>query len=195
MPRGGGTAHVLLQHLAGDSIAEINVSTHDAANGNQHLFGGFLLHDVTVRAGSQSAFGIDRFVVHRENQNRHVRVAGTDCFHEFKAVRSVERDIYDEDVRLQRGNRSQRRLRFFGGAAYDHVWLAIDEQAESLTDDWMIVDDKDLALAIRRADGGFRIHASRLAACFSPSGKVHATFAPPDSPGPTWSVPPIMFAR
>src|SRR5271168_1973938 len=54
-----GASDVVLEHLVGDAIAHINLTSQNAADGDQDFFGGFLFHDVAVGASSERAFGVD----------------------------------------------------------------------------------------------------------------------------------------
>ena len=58
-----------MEHPIGHALAHINLAVQDPANSNEDALGGFLFHDVAVCAGAQRAFGIKRFIEHREDQD------------------------------------------------------------------------------------------------------------------------------
>ena len=72
----GRAADVLLQHPVCDAVAQIDLAVQDAAQGHQHLLRRLLLHDVAVGARPQRALGVDRLVVHGEDQHRQSRDSG-----------------------------------------------------------------------------------------------------------------------
>jgi hypothetical protein len=87
-----------MKHLGLHLFAEENFAGLDATDRDDDLFAGFLFHDVAAAAGAQRAFGVKRFVVHREDKHEHVRVTGLDVFDELDAVAGLEGDIDDGDI-------------------------------------------------------------------------------------------------
>ena len=137
-----GIADESVQHLIGHTVADINLAAQNSANRHQHLLGGLLLHDVAVGSGAQRALGVERFVEHRENQHRQVRVARANILEQIQAVGSVERNVHHDQVGLQFLDPAQCGAGLFGIAANGQIRLAIDQQRQPLADDRMIVDDE-----------------------------------------------------
>ena len=165
-------------------------------NGHQHFLGGLLLHDVAVGTGTKRAFRVDGLVVHGENQHRQVGVRGANALEQFEAVRTVERDVEDHDVRSSLGDGLHGGLRLFGLAADLHILLLVDQQRESLAHEWMIVDDKNRLLGSLcwSLQNGIRRH-SLIPSLSRGHGKDASDTVPCSGFGLISNLPPIMPAR
>jgi hypothetical protein len=57
-------------HLCRHGRAKIRTSVEHFADCLDHIGHGFMFHHVAVRAGTKRAYGIERFIMHREHENR-----------------------------------------------------------------------------------------------------------------------------
>ncbi len=78
-----------MQHPVREPVAQIHLAAQNPANGDQHLFGCFLFHDVAVGAGTQRALRVGQFVMHGKNQHRQTGIAHADCLQKLQAVRPM----------------------------------------------------------------------------------------------------------
>ena len=85
--------------------------------------------------------------MHGKNQHWQGRLAQANGFQKIQAVRAVQRNIQNHNIRAKIGNRLQYAETSFGFSAYHQVRFAIDEQGQALTDDGMIIDKKYFRLA------------------------------------------------
>ena len=63
----------LCDHLRCHCWAEVGSSAKDFANCLDHIGHRFMFHDIALCAGAQRAQCVERFIVHRKDQNRQLR--------------------------------------------------------------------------------------------------------------------------
>src|SRR5262245_8553223 len=87
----------LLDDFALHLVAEENLSGERATDGHEDLFDRLLLHDVAAAAGPQRALGVERFVVHGEDQRWQIGITGLEVLDQLDAIAAFEGDVDDGD--------------------------------------------------------------------------------------------------
>src|SRR5690606_5418936 len=132
-----------LDHARADTVADVDPAREHAAQGNDELIAGRLLHDVAVRAGAQEALGIDRLVVHRQHEHGKLPVLRADLLDQLEAVAVAQRQIEDHDIGPRSLEPEPRLAHVRRLAADNEIGLLLQELDEPFPDDRMIVDDED----------------------------------------------------
>ena len=112
---------------------------------------------------------------------------------QIQAIRPVQRNIHDHQIRLQLVDPAQGRTGFLGVAANGEIRFAIDQQRQSLADDRMIVHDENRACC--RLWRGVSSGVMLLLQTWRAIGNRHRTTVPPLGEDCTLSDPPIILAR
>src|SRR5690348_9158306 len=90
------------ENFARNGLAHKCSATNDLPDSFDNPFAALLLHDVTAAAGAQDSFGIERFIVHRQDQNGRFRRTNLKVLDELQAVAGTKGDIDNGYVRLVR---------------------------------------------------------------------------------------------
>jgi hypothetical protein len=83
------------------TFAKIKFSLKYAAHGGDERVGGLVLHKIALRACAKRAFGVEVFIVHREDERLCGGSDRDEVFDEFDAARGFERDIDDDQIGIQ----------------------------------------------------------------------------------------------
>ncbi len=180
-PADGRAAGHLAEQPARHPVADVDLAGQHPAQRDQHLLGRLLLHQVGARAGAQRPLGVERLVVHRQDHHRDGDVAGAEVLDQLEAVGSVQREVDDGDVGLQRVDAVERRGGVGGLAADLEVGLLVDELGQAAAHDRVIVNDED---------AGFHRHPSRVS-----TAKRARHDRVPRRALDARELPPIMAAR
>ena len=85
----------------------------------------------------------ERFVVHREDEDRHLRDGFLELPNELKPVRRAERQVDDREVGTFGQREGERLLGRLGLAADLQIRFGGDELSHAEPDDGMVVDDQN----------------------------------------------------
>ena len=108
---------------------------------------------------------------------------GVHVAHQLQAIALGQRDVDDDDIRLQLADGRARLALALRFAAHVEVRLQVDHQPQALPHDRMIVDDQHLARLGRAPSSG------------SSSGHEQRTEAPPLAQVSSMRSPPSICAR
>src|SRR5678815_2970451 len=95
----------LVHHFLFHPFAEIDFAGKNLADGGEDFVGRFLFHDVTSSASAKGANGVERLVVHREDQDESARVAHFDVLEQLNACLLYTSDAADERSSVDLGGR------------------------------------------------------------------------------------------
>ena len=145
--------------------------------------------------------------MHRQHEDREVRIPRFDVLNQFDAIAAFERNIDDRYVRLQRADRFKGFGRILGLAADDHVSLLVDQLGQAAAQDRVIIHQQHFGFRFAESELIFINHKTsvRIALLhyyFRPNSAflkwlctVHVTTVPPSSPARMSKEPPIFWAR
>ena len=139
-------------------ITHVNAAIEDLAQGDEELLACRLFHDVAIGTGAQDSFGVDRLVVHRQHEDRQARMLSTCISDQIDPIALLERNVDDDDVRVQFADRGARFLHRLDFATDHEIVFLVDQASQSLAHDRMIVDDQ---------------HASSFLFCGDPDRVFH----------------------
>ena len=94
-----------------------------------------------VAPARKRALCIERFFVHRENQDRNSNRKRSNAFDQFQSARSFQGDINDHEIRSQPPDQLDRLLRGFGFPADLHIQFVIDQLRQAVAKQRMIIDN------------------------------------------------------
>src|ERR1051326_3872531 len=106
--RGRPTKAESLEHLGGELAAQIHLAAKDRADRLKKLLSGALLRDVSVRAREQGAFDSVGIAVCRENDYGQIGMACPHLANQVEAVPVFQREIHNDNVRLEAGDEFER---------------------------------------------------------------------------------------
>src|SRR6202043_4125898 len=125
------------------SLRRINTTVDHATHGAQYLLAGSLFRHIAVGSDRQHAFRKNSLVVNGQHQNPQPRKIGAYIPHQPDSIALIEANVSDNHLGiglLDCGTCPADRICL---PAYLQVVLMFDDPAQSLSNDWMLVDDQD----------------------------------------------------
>ena len=117
------------------------------AQGGEDGGDGLAFHDVAARAGAHGAFGVEVFMVHRQDQDGQAGLPEVEILDEVQAVAFVHGQVRDDDVGPELGGGGEAGARVGGFAADGEVGLLVDDLGQAVAEEGMVVYDQDLTFA------------------------------------------------
>ena len=105
---------------------------------------GFPLHQIAHGARAQAALGIDVFVMHGVHKHEDFRMRLLELLDQIHTTAVFQRQVEDDQVRLQLRDFLQRRVGVFRVADELKVFLTLKDFFQPLDDDGMVVEEIDL---------------------------------------------------
>src|ERR1035441_3641618 len=121
-------------------FAHVDMSIQDVTNGMDDLLWIFLLHDVAVAPGAQHASGVERLVVHGDDQQLDLLIRDSNLFDQFQPAFSGQTDVHQHQVRSEAGDRPQGFGRVAGLATDGQVLLLVEDLDQAFPKARMIPD-------------------------------------------------------
>jgi hypothetical protein len=81
-------------------LPRLRIRIEHAADGFQHFLTASLFHDVAASTGSQHALGVERFVVHGNDENGKSGMQRLKILNKFETTLIGERNVRQDEVRL-----------------------------------------------------------------------------------------------
>src|ERR1035441_6359705 len=134
---------LLLEHPRGEHVAHVNVSAQHPANGRHDVVQRAPLHQVAEGARAKSDLRVHRFLVRADDQHRQAIELRFDVAHQLQTAAVFQRNVGDDQVRLERSEGPERLGCVFLFAANHEVALLINELCNTETDDRVIVHQQD----------------------------------------------------
>src|ERR1017187_10364321 len=190
-----------LRHVAPDAVddrildllTQIDLAAQHLADGLQQDGRFLLFHHIALGAGVQTAFGIERLVVHGQHESWQFRIADFDVLDQFDAIVFAQADVHHGDVGAQLLDRLEGGMGIPRLAADLEVRFPIDPQGQPLANDRVIVHQQDSLLDA----GSFRLFPLSVFHfdLRTREGNVQHMIVPPPRQGANWSRAPIVRAR
>src|ERR1700677_3032760 len=108
-----------------DFFTDVNMALEHVANGLDDFVGIFLLHNVAVPTGPQHSGGIDRLIVHGDNEQLDSAIDGSNLLDQFEAAFSRQADIHQYEVRLGSGDGWESLIDGAGSAAHGQMRFTV----------------------------------------------------------------------
>src|SRR5271165_5748537 len=99
--------------------------------------------DVAGGACTQSALGVERFFVHREDEYRHSDGEGLYALDQLQSAGPFQSDVYYRQIRRSVPNQLDCILSRISFSSYFHIRLMIDELSKALSKQWMVIHNDD----------------------------------------------------
>ena len=109
----------------------------------QYLFWPFLFHDVAAPAGAQDPLGIERFVMHGDDQHRSLRANRADVFDQFQPAFAGQADIHQDQIDFQPLRGGQGLPGVVRLAANGQIPLPFDQSEQAIAEHRVIIHDQD----------------------------------------------------
>src|SRR5205814_3440998 len=113
--------------MPSDSLAQVNSSVEHAPNCTKQVVCRSMFTDEAICSRPHHALGIERLVIHGEDQHRHARIAHPQILNEFEAVGLLKGQTSENKIRLRARNEIDRATRIIGIAATYQIGLTADE--------------------------------------------------------------------
>lgn len=126
-----------------ERVADVDLARQHGAHRLHDVLGGFLLHDVAASAGAERAHREVTLVVHREHDRGKPRHVHAEPLDEAETVLTGKTDVDDGQVGTGGLHGFERRLHVPRLAADAHVRFLLEEAADPLPDDRVIIHDQD----------------------------------------------------
>src|SRR5271165_7409156 len=104
--------------------------------------------DVAGGACTQSALGVERFFVHREDEYRHSDGEGLYALDQLQSAGPFQSDVYYRQIRRSVPNQLDCILGGIGFSSYFHIRLMINELSKALSKQWMVVHNDDFYFVV-----------------------------------------------
>src|SRR5271165_4857999 len=104
--------------------------------------------DVPGGACTQSALGVERFFVHREDEYRHADGEGLYALDQLQSAGPFQSDVDYHQIWRSVPNQLDRILSRISFSSYFHIRLMIDELSKALSKQWMVVHNHDFYFVV-----------------------------------------------